>query len=84
MRDDTNWSPRFVLYGDMGNVNAQSLPRLQQEVQKDMYDAVLHVGEYVENLLRLYLQKTIFVFFSDSMFHFCCFDMNEGFRSVSI
>ena len=25
-----NWSPHIAIYGDMGNVNAQSLPRLQR------------------------------------------------------
>ena len=25
-----NWSPHFAIYGDMGNANAQSLPRLQR------------------------------------------------------
>ncbi|GIX92566.1 acid phosphatase type 7 [Caerostris darwini] len=43
--DDTNWSPRLVVYGDLGNINAQSLPRIQEEVQKGMYDALLHVGD---------------------------------------
>lgn len=45
MKSGTNWSPRFAVYGDMGNVNAQSLPRLQEEIQGNMYDAVLHVGD---------------------------------------
>ena len=29
----SNWSPHIVLFGDMGNVNAQSIPRLQRETQ---------------------------------------------------
>ena len=45
MPQGTNWSPRLAVYGDLGNVNPQSLPRLQQETQRGMYDAVLHVGE---------------------------------------
>ncbi|XP_071079882.1 acid phosphatase type 7-like isoform X1 [Haliotis cracherodii] len=48
MPKGNNWSPRLVMYGDMGNVNAQSLPRLQREV--DMYDAVLHVGDLAYDL----------------------------------
>ena len=28
-----NWSPSIALYGDMGNVNAKSIPRLQRETQ---------------------------------------------------
>lgn len=45
MKEGTNWSPRFAVYGDMGNVNAQSLTRLQEETQRGMYDAILHVGD---------------------------------------
>lgn len=47
MPEGTDWSPRIVMFGDLGNVNAQSLPRLQSEV--DMYDAVLHIGKYVKH-----------------------------------
>ena len=36
---------RLALYGDMGNVNAQSLTRLQEETQRGLYDAIFHVGE---------------------------------------
>lgn len=39
------WSPRLAVYGDLGNDNPQSLGRLQEETQKGMYDAILHVGE---------------------------------------
>jgi hypothetical protein len=46
MQSGTNWSPRFALYGDMGNVNAQSVPRLTQDVMQGMYDCILHVGTY--------------------------------------
>ncbi len=31
-----NWSPRIVIYGDMGNANAQSLPRLKQMPKKNL------------------------------------------------
>ena len=34
----------------MGNVNAQSLPRLQKETQKGFYDLILHVGDFAYNL----------------------------------
>ncbi|GLH16659.1 Uncharacterized protein GBIM_20882 [Gryllus bimaculatus] len=40
--DQTTWYPRLAIYGDMGNENAKSLPRLQQEVQRGKYDAILH------------------------------------------
>ena len=29
----SDWSPHIALYGDMGNINAQSIPRLQRETQ---------------------------------------------------
>ena len=45
LRDGTDWSPRLVIYGDMGNENAQSLGRLQIGAQKGSFDAILHVGE---------------------------------------
>jgi len=45
MAAGSNWSPRFAVFGDMGNVNAQSIGRLQEETQAGHFDAVLHVGE---------------------------------------
>lgn len=50
MKSGTNWSPRFAVYGDMGNVNAQSLSRLQEDVQKGTYDAILHVGDFAYDM----------------------------------
>ncbi|XP_071789353.1 acid phosphatase type 7-like isoform X1 [Asterias amurensis] len=46
LRDGTDWSPRLVIYGDMGNENAQSLGRLQIGAQKGSFDAILHVGDF--------------------------------------
>lgn len=58
-RTDPNWSPSIVMYGDFGNENAQSLPRLQRDVIKGMYDMVLHVGTYHQNLFLLTFPSTI-------------------------
>ncbi|KAL1423490.1 hypothetical protein MTO96_000021 [Rhipicephalus appendiculatus] len=44
------WSPRLAVFGDMGNVNAQSLPFLQEEAQKATIDAALHVGDFAYNM----------------------------------
>lgn len=44
LNDSTSFSPRFALYGDLGNENPQSLARLQKETQLGMYDVVLHIG----------------------------------------
>ncbi|CAH1792329.1 unnamed protein product [Owenia fusiformis] len=50
MQSGTNWSPRFALYGDMGNTNAKSVSWLQQEAQDGNIDAILHVGDFAYNM----------------------------------
>ncbi|KAJ6663774.1 hypothetical protein lerEdw1_009853 [Lerista edwardsae] len=50
LRNGSDWSPRFVLYGDMGLENPQSLPRLTQDTEKGMYDVLLHVGDFAYDL----------------------------------
>ncbi|KAM4640526.1 acid phosphatase type 7 isoform 1-T1 [Discoglossus pictus] len=47
---DSSWGPRLAVFGDMGNENAQSLSRLQKDTQMDMYDAVLHVGDFAYDM----------------------------------
>lgn len=47
-RDD--WQPHLAIYGDMGNENAQSLGRLQEETQRGLYDAILHVGDFAYDM----------------------------------
>ncbi|XP_005177289.2 acid phosphatase type 7 isoform X2 [Musca domestica] len=47
------WSPSLVIYGDMGNENAQSLPRLQEEIQMGGIDAILHVGDFAYDMHSL-------------------------------
>nr|XP_020642838.1 acid phosphatase type 7 isoform X1 [Pogona vitticeps] len=42
----SDWSPRFAIFGDMGLLNPQSLPRLQRETEMGLYDVVLHVGDF--------------------------------------
>lgn len=44
------WSPSLAIYGDLGNENAQSLPRLQEETQLGMYDAILHIGDFAYDM----------------------------------
>ncbi|XP_075158838.1 acid phosphatase type 7 isoform X2 [Haematobia irritans] len=46
----SDWSPSLIIYGDLGNENAQSLPRLQEEVQNGSVDAVLHVGDFAYDM----------------------------------
>ena len=46
MRPGQNWSPRFGVYGDLGNkqLKGQSMGYIQEETQKGLFDAILHVG----------------------------------------
>ncbi|XP_055842962.1 acid phosphatase type 7-like isoform X2 [Episyrphus balteatus] len=46
----TEWSPRLAIFGDMGNENAQSLARLQQDTQRGLYDAIIHVGDFAYDM----------------------------------
>ncbi|XP_054163358.1 acid phosphatase type 7-like [Oppia nitens] len=50
MKEGSDWSPRLAVFGDLGNENGQSIPRLQEEVQRDMYDAVLHIGDFAYDM----------------------------------
>ena len=40
-----DWSPHLIVFGDLGYENAQSVPRITQEVESGQIDAVLHVGD---------------------------------------
>ncbi|CAG9864506.1 unnamed protein product [Phyllotreta striolata] len=48
--DSPNWQPHLAVYGDMGNENPQSLVRLQEETQRGLYDAILHVGDFAYDM----------------------------------
>jgi len=50
MESDPNWAPQFAIFGDMGNENAKSLTRLQKEVHLDMYDAIIHAGDFAYDM----------------------------------
>ncbi|KAK0408941.1 hypothetical protein QR680_004253 [Steinernema hermaphroditum] len=41
---------RFAVYGDMGNINARSLGKLQRLAQKRDFDMVLHVGDFAYDM----------------------------------
>ena len=43
-------SPRVAIFGDLGNVNAQALPRLQEETQSDFYDMIIHNGDFAYDM----------------------------------
>ena len=48
--EGSDWSPRLAIFGDMGNDNAQSLTRLQEETQSGMYDALIHNGDFAYDM----------------------------------
>ena len=46
----SDWSPRLLVYGDLGFVNAQSVPRITQEVKNGQVDAILHIGDFAYDM----------------------------------
>lgn len=47
---DSDWSPHLAIYGDMGTGNVHSLPPLQTEVQQQLYDALIHNGDFAYDM----------------------------------
>lgn len=39
-----------MIYGDLGNLNSISLGSLQDEIQRNHYDSILHVGDLAYDL----------------------------------
>lgn len=48
--NETTASIQVAIFGDMGNENAQSLARLQEDTQRRMYDAIIHVGDFAYDM----------------------------------
>ncbi|KAF0314612.1 Acid phosphatase type 7 [Amphibalanus amphitrite] len=46
MQEGSDWSPRLAVYGDLGMVNGVALPFIVNDTYDEMYDAVLHVGDF--------------------------------------
>ncbi|KAI1283046.1 Phosphoenolpyruvate phosphatase [Halotydeus destructor] len=46
--DDVSWSPSFAIFGDMGTVNAKSLPSIMRSM--DTYDMIIHLGDIAYDL----------------------------------
>ena len=46
----SDWSPRIVVFGDMGVANAKSLPRLQHEATMGNLDMILHIGDFAYDM----------------------------------
>ncbi|XP_022649381.1 acid phosphatase type 7-like [Varroa destructor] len=49
-RNDSAFAPTLAVYGDLGNVNGHSIPFVQDEVQKNTIDAILHVGDFAYDM----------------------------------
>lgn len=45
---NSDWAPELAIFGDLGVENAQSLPRLQQELHR--YDAIIHNGDFAYDM----------------------------------
>lgn len=52
MRDEKDWSPKFGVYGDLGNSNARSMAMLQEETMLGNFDAILHVGDFAYDMVN--------------------------------
>ncbi|RWS28741.1 Iron/zinc purple acid phosphatase-like protein, partial [Leptotrombidium deliense] len=50
LKSGSDWSPRIALFGDLGNKNGKSIPRLQEEVQRGNFDAVIHNGDFAYDM----------------------------------
>ncbi|KAH9387759.1 Acid phosphatase type 7 [Tyrophagus putrescentiae] len=48
--DQEHWSPRILVFGDLGLSNGVSIPFIKEQVAKKQYDAILHVGDLAYNL----------------------------------
>lgn len=48
--NNSHWSPKVAIYGDMGNENPKSLPFLQDDVQTGNIDCILHIGDFAYDL----------------------------------
>ena len=68
-----NWSPRLAIYGDMGYVNAHSLNSLRDDVQRGLYDAILHIGDIGYDLDTV---LTICLIINGRLKLFSCFQDN--------
>ena len=61
----SDWSPRFVIFGDLGNINGKTLGRLQNEAQQGDHDLVMHLGDYAYELWYVQFVMTCKKYFID-------------------
>lgn len=48
----SSWSPRFAVYGDLGNEYGYSIGPLQSEAAMGHFDAILHVGDLAYDMAQ--------------------------------
>ncbi len=61
LKTGNSWSPKFAIYGDLGNINGKTLGRLIDEVQRGFYDAILHVGISFNPFKKLFFRFHFYV-----------------------
>ncbi|EJW79864.1 hypothetical protein WUBG_09227, partial [Wuchereria bancrofti] len=69
MQNLTNHEYIYAVYGDLGVVNARSLGKIQQQAQRSVIDAVLHIGDMAYNLdtvCFIFLQQCFRLFHCES------------------
>lgn len=45
-----DWSPRLIIYGDMGVKGAATFNYIRNEVKRGLADAIIHVGDFAYNM----------------------------------
>jgi hypothetical protein len=48
--NDPTWIPHLAVFGDLGSENGRSIPQLQEEAQRGMYNAVFHIGDFAYDM----------------------------------
>ena len=46
----TDWLPSFAIFGDLGAEHSDSLPLLQEDTQRGLYDVIIHAGDIAYDL----------------------------------
>ncbi len=49
----SNYSPQFLVYGDFGYDNAQSMTLIKEQVNGGAIDAILHIGDFAYDLFSV-------------------------------
>jgi hypothetical protein len=56
--NNLEFSPTLAVFGDLGLDNGRSVPRLTDDVNAGMYDAILHVGDFAYDMYEVSTQPT--------------------------